>query len=435
MRLFFLLLISLCVFTPASAAINKQLSQKSIALMKQGNAEAAYRLLLKHHNQSSRKPQDWFLLGMAAKKSNNYSEAERVFKKVIELDPSSKRAKLELADAYMGQSEHEQARSLLLDVKASNPPQKVLQNIDRYLSVIEDAEKNKYGRFRTRASLGWFYDSNVNAGPSIDTIMLFGLPFTLSKDAKETGDHGALFKAEIDHIIPVTYNIDWQTSAQIHWSKYASMHSYDSLFGRLSSGPVIRSGDKTIFSLPVYADIVRYENGENYYSHTMGVSPQVRYAINSSLSFTLGTNFGWKNFHKNEERDTKIYSVSPSVDIKTGAKGSLRFGGTIGRESSGIGTYSNDYYQINASYFYPFSQDLVSTIWATYGENEYDERAAAFSDVRQDERFSVGLDVVHALKIIDADLLASFSFTQVDSNIELYEYDRSKVSVSLRKKF
>ena len=73
--------------------------------------------------------------------------------------------------------------------------------------------------------------------------MLFGLPFTLSKDAKETGDHGALFKAEIDHIIPVTYDIDWQTSAQIHWSKYASMHSYDSLLGRLSSGPVIRSGE------------------------------------------------------------------------------------------------------------------------------------------------------------------------------------------------
>ena len=59
-------------------------------------------------------------------------------------------------------------------------------------------------------------------------------------------------------------------------------------------------------------------------THTMGISPQVRYAINSSLAFTLGTNFGWKSFHQNDERDTKIYSVSPSVDIKTGAKGSLR---------------------------------------------------------------------------------------------------------------
>ncbi len=37
--------------------------------------------------------------------------------------------------------------------------------------------------------LGYEYDSNVNAGPGVDTILMYNLPFTLSDDAKGNSDY------------------------------------------------------------------------------------------------------------------------------------------------------------------------------------------------------------------------------------------------------
>ena len=63
-----------------------------------------------------------------------------------------------------------------MEVKAKNQNPKVGENIDRFLAAISQGTPKTW---RITGNLGWMYDSNANAGPTTDSVILFGLPFIL----------------------------------------------------------------------------------------------------------------------------------------------------------------------------------------------------------------------------------------------------------------
>lgn len=426
-----MLLVAITCSINAHAAASPQIEAQSTQLLETGNARAAFDLLAKEQKTDA---QDWFLYGMAAHQAGQFDEAESAYRTVLRLDPSSSRAKLELGTVLSDKGNWPESRRLLLDVKAENPPERVRQNIDRYLAVI-DKKEGEYSTWRVTASAGIMYDSNVNNGTSANTVTMFGLPFTLSDDAKVQADFAYTMRFEADHVARLSERTSWQSNFSFNWTDYVKHNQFDVLQLSAYTGPVFQLNPKTVFSLPVTADLAAYTDKGDIYSTSVGVAPQVRYQATEKLALSLESNINWKHFIGNSDRNTLSYSLAPALDFKTCGQGSFRFGGSVGREDSGVDTYSNDNWGLNTSLFCPLGADLAFSIYGSYGETTYDAKEAAYTVARHDKKATVGANLQYAHKLSGLDGSLGVSYTHNESNLELYEFNKVQVSASVKKKW
>lgn len=423
----------LAAISPAYAANTPETLGIASQLLKDGKANEALELLQVEHHPATASAQEWFLMGVAAKQAGKLDDAVDYFEKVLAIDPKADRVKLELAAVTYQLGNAERAKTLLLDVKAARPPAGVVSNIDRFLATIESNQGQK--NWRVRASAGWIYDSNVNAGPNEDVIAMFGLPFRLSKDAKPAEDNAYLLNLGFDHVIPINGSIGWQSNIGINWRDNATVDNLDSLYVSGSSGPVWKQNGHLIWSMPLVADWVRYGHTNDYFSFSYGLAPQVRYLASQSLAFSLSTTVRGKSFDQQSERELVSWTVTPSVDYQVTQDDSIRFGVTAGQEHSGIAYYTNDRWFLSANYFHNFSKEFIAILNTSYGDAFYQGKEAAYNDIRQDTRASVGVDLIYHVNDFNTDVVTSASYTSNDSNLAIYEYDQTQVSVNLRSAF
>ena len=417
----------------ASAANTPENLKSAAELLQAGKADTALAEVLRNHDPVTASAQEWFLLGEAAKQAGKLDDAADYFEKVLAIDPKADRVKLELAAVTYQLGNAERAKTLLLDVKAARPPAGVVSNIDRFLATIESNKGQK--NWRITASAGWIYDSNVNAGPNEDIIAMFGLPFRLSSDAKPAEDNAYLLGLGFDHVIPVNGSVGWQSHVGVNWRDNATVDNLDSLYLSGSSGPVWKQNSHLIWSMPLVADWVRYGHTNDYFSYSYGIAPQVRYLLSRDLALNLSTTLRGKSFDRQSERELVSWTVTPSVDYQLTADDSLRFGVTAGQEHSGVAYYSNDRWFLNANYFHNFSKAFVASFNTSYGDSIYQGKEAAYNNIRQDTRVSVGVDLIYHVENINTDVVTSASYTDNDSNLSIYEYDQTQVSVNLRSAF
>ncbi|MEZ5872446.1 MAG: surface lipoprotein assembly modifier [Nitratireductor sp.] len=432
-RLFLaLLLLSSFVSLPVSnAAVAPEVELQAQRLMESDNAQAAFELL---YAQRKSGPQDWFLYAMAAHRSGHLLEAANAYRKVLRLDPSSSRAKLELATVLAESQQWEESRRLFLDVRSENPPERVRQNIDRYLALVEE-QQGSASQWRIRASAGLLYDSNVNNAPSVDTVVMFGLPFTLSDDAKAQAGLAYTFNYEADQLVRLSDAMAWQTGFALQWTDYIGLNGYDNIHFAASTGPVFQPVKGTFLSVPVSFEATAYTQSGDVSSSAVSISPQLRTQLGSSLALTLDTAVTWRHYSGSAERDAFSYSVAPGLVFSACGKGALSLGGRFGREDADIETYGWDNWGLSASISCPLGSDYAMSAYASYDENDYHAREAAFSDTRHDRKTAVGINLVKANRETRWDTMMGASYVSNQSNLALYGYDKYQLMLSARKRW
>lgn len=423
----------LCVNTVIAANTDKTFKE-AVGFLKAGSPDQAYNLLLKNHDSKSKNPQEFFLLGISAKESNQLADAEKYLEQLIQLDPKAARPKLELADVAGRQGKRDKAKQLLLDVKADNPPPGVIATIDRLLANLE-AQGQQQKSWRVRASLGWLYDSNANAGPTVKTVELYGVPFILSTDAKETSDKAAVLRLGFDHTKAMNNTLSWQSNLSFAGTNYKTLDNLDTVSWSGSTGAAWRQNNKTIWSLPLLYNWVRIGHASSYYYYSYGVAPSLRYMSSQRLSYSLGTSITHKKYLSSNSRNTTSYSLSPSLDYRVIDKGTFRVGLTAAEDDSGLDSLSNKLYGVNLSYFHNFSKNLILTVTAGYNESKYKGIESAYTVRREDKNKRYGLDLLYRIADIESDVVFSVNHSDNKSNLPIYAHARNQVSVTLRKAY
>ena len=436
-------IIAFCAFLltslAAHAAITQQIQAQASQLMNQGKAAQAYALLRKHHAPGTAGAQEWFLLGVAAYRARDLTAAEGAFRQTLAFDPGSQRAKLELARVLQERGVNPEAEQLFLDVRSQNPPAQVAANIDRFLSMLQN--RNAQGHaYRARATVGAGYDSNVNQATKAQGVALFGLPFTLSRDARQRGDGFGFFKGEFDHIYRFDRNFAWATNLSFNARRNFSQNDYDSYGFYAASGPVLQPGERTTIMLPVFANISRYENsklaaGKRFFSNEYGVAPQVRYALTETLSLNLATVLARRHYFEQSQRDATVVKAAPGLDIRTAAAGTFSVGLIAGREIAVASIYSNRSRGATVGWQYAFARNFVTSVYGSFEDIDYDAQEAMNDRIRRDRKMVAGLDAIYQSELLSGDIMFSFVHTWNDSNIPLYRYKRDVVSVGYRRSF
>jgi len=113
-----------------------------------------------------------YWLGHAAVKSGELDLAIAQFKTMLERNPDLLQVRLELANAYLGKGDAVAATAELDKVLAANPPKDLRAQIELVKTNIALSNKRLFATIR--ASTGFQYDDNVNAGPTDSTITVPG---------------------------------------------------------------------------------------------------------------------------------------------------------------------------------------------------------------------------------------------------------------------
>lgn len=441
MRLRILAALWALLATPISvqAAITPQVQAQASQLMNQGKARDAYALLRRHHSPNTAGAQEWFILGVAAYRARDLNAAESAFRQTLAFDPSSQRAKLELARVLQEKGVNPEAEQLFLDVRSQNPPAQVAADIDRFLSMMQNRDARGHA-YRARATIGAGYDSNVNQATKAQGVTLFGLPFTLSRDARQRGDGFGFFKGEFDHIYRFDRNFAWATNLSFTARRNFSQNDYDSYGFYAATGPVLQPGERTTIMLPVFANISRYENsklaaGKRFFSNEYGVAPQVRYALTETLSLNLASVLARRHYFEQSPRDATVAKLAPGLDFRTATAGTFSAGLTAGREVAQSSIYSNRSRGATIGWQYAFARNFVTSVYGTYENIDYDAQEAMNDRIRRDRKMVAGLDAIYQSELLSGDIMFSFAHTWNDSNIPLYRYKRDVVSVGYRRSF
>ena len=164
-----------------------------------------------------------------------------------------------------------------------------------------------------------------------------------------------------------------------------------------------------------------------------GAAPEVRYALRqrSSLraSVIAQSTVNWLSAER--EGNNLSVNISGRRLINQGSFVDVGFRHT--RENTRVSFLDNNYDSIYLGFYRDNFWGLSCYVRPTVGWNEYDEKEAAFSDARDDFRLSC--DVNLSKEIGDSGLFAGlgYTYTNNDSNLSLYQFERHQVTFQVWK--
>jgi outer membrane protein len=432
-NLVFILSSFILMTSQVNADLTRESMKQAVDYLNKKESKKAYEFLLKEHNPTSKNPQEWFLLGMAAKETGDLDNATAYFKKVIALDPAAVRVKLELAEIEFLQGNTNGATELLLETRSYNPPSQVSATIDRFIASLSEAKQKDQKKFRVWGTLGWLYDSNANAGPDSDAVTFFGLPFRLNSAATKNEDNAIQTRLGIDHITGINAKLGWQSNASLSWTDYNNLSNLDTLYISAGTGPAWKQNSKTLWSFPAIVDWVNIGQNESYFSYSYGFAPQIRYQANNRTTLGASTSVTHRRYDMNANRDLVAWAFSPLIDYTVDINTSIRLSGIALKEESGLRYFTNDTWGVDGNFYHNFTEDLLVNVHTGLSRSYFGGTEPAYTETRNDRVIRGGLNLIYNINNYDMDAIISFNRTKNISNLPIYHFDRDQIMLSFRK--
>lgn len=408
----------------------KDINQKAISFLNGGKVANAYNVLIQSYKNGTYNNQTLFLLGTAARLRKDYKNAVKFFELLLQKDKGANRVRLDLAVVYYKLGEFKKAKELLLIVKSSHPPKKVGDNIDLFLATIERGIPKLWS---VTLGIGRMYDSNANAGPDVDTILMYNLPFALSPDAKANSDYAMKYNFDMNYIKKID-GFAWQNTLNASIVDYDDLNTLDSKNISLSTA-IIKNKDRFTFSFPFIGNILIIGHDKQYYSTSAGFAPQISYRYSDRVSLNFALSYQGKKYYKAGDRKSHSLSFSPSSRIFLDRSSYVGIGLFVSKERSKTETYSNDSYGYNANYFKAFSRNTTLNIGYSESRIDYKGREIAYNKSRNDISRTVSSSLSYFIKSIKSKLSLNLSYTDNYSDIQMYKYDRKQIGINISRSF
>lgn len=147
------------------ARADPQVLERARKLLAESNPKQAYMELIGIQGKMAGVPEYDYLLGVAALDSGRYDDAVIAFERVLASNPAHAGAQMDLARAYFAMGSFDLAESALRKLKASNPPPAAQQAINQYLDAIEMRRRGIEPGWTGYAEVSLGFDSNLTGVP------------------------------------------------------------------------------------------------------------------------------------------------------------------------------------------------------------------------------------------------------------------------------
>jgi hypothetical protein len=375
--------------------------------------------------------------GVAAVDVGRAAEGSLSIERYVLKHPGDVRARLELARAYFYAGDDVSARREFEAVRAVDPPPEVRAGIDRYLEALAARETQYKPSVRGFVEAGFGYDTNVNAGVAQADIALPVLgPVTVANFGVEQADGFAWLAGSVQLNRPIAPGVAIYGGVAANGQLNFSETDFNIAQGAASLGASWQSGRHTLYGTYSHGEL--YVGGERYRSSD-GAALEWRYAYSELATTSITPQFARINYTGlNEARDSDFWGGTLSLRKiwLTSWQPVLNLSAVGGREDN-----RRDRDDLSRDVYGASVDVTVSPLprWAINGafsfqRSRYRGPIPLLGFTRSDDNYAGS---VGALYFITRQLSARVEaqFYRNDSNLALYQYDRTVVAAKLRYDF
>lgn len=392
----------------------------------------AYNMALMLEASFAGEPKFDFILGMSALETKRLDQAVFAFERVLMIEPSNHHARLELARAYYFLGDYVASKNEFNTVMDVNPPENVQKNIQEFLSLIAEKERKARHLIKAHAVLDVGYDTNVNS--TTDQLIVDDLPndavleFRQDTVAQEDTFYKLSATSSYTYLLNKKTGLFLDLSAASHDN--LDTNEFDTLQLSVKAGPTFAKGSYRL-KFPIQYQYLTLDSEE--YRNMIMLGVEHTRLLNRKRYLMSFFQVGEMTYPDYETRDATTAVLGLAYAQSKGAQNYLvsLYGGKEDAKEDAGEHNSRDYYGLKLRVTHKFQNKHsvflgVGAMSARYGADN-----PHYLKVRENDMYqlSVGWDwkySAHWKFNISADAYDS------QSNLELYDYDREVVRLSVK---
>ena len=408
------------------------------ALLRKNEFSAAYQLLEPLENDRAGEVEYDYLLGVAAVESGNLTRGAFALERVLAIKPNHKDARAEMAKAHYLLGEKDAAKAEFNNVLAQNPDAQTKKSIEKLLTAIQKIEGTTT-TFGAYLEFGLGQDSNVSSAPDLLTIgvpLFGGLLLDLGSSGKAKADHFMNLAGGISFRQPINEKLAVFGSASGTNRINGNEMAFDNSALDLNAGLQYRQNQHS-FTAALQDN--HFDLNAEGFRHAYGATGQYLYNIDSNNQAGLYVQYSRLNYTNNSDRNAERKVIGLNAGhVFNGDLSPVIYGSIYGGREEARDATRQDLSQDVAG-FRTGGQVSLASKWqlqASMGVElrDNDENDIAFLKKRKDRQYDASLGINY-FPIQDWSIKPQISYSKNDSNIDLNSYDRTVVSVSVRKDF
>jgi hypothetical protein len=404
-------------------------------LVEAGRSEQAWPLCQSLDRDAVAQADLW--CGVAAVDLGRAGEGTLAIERYVLRFPEDVRARLELARAYFYAGDDVAARRGFEAVRAVDPPADVRAGIDRYLEALASREAQYKPSVRGWIEAGGGYDSNVNAGVAQADIALPVLgPVTVADFGVEQGAGFGWVAGSVQLNRPIAPGVAIYGGVVANGQFNASETDFNIAQGAATLGASWQAGRHLLFGSYSHGELVV---GGDRYRHSDGASLEWRYAASELATTSVTPQYARIGYSgANAARDSDLYALGVSARRiwLTAWQPVLNVSAFAAREENrnDRDDLSRDIYGASADVTVSPAPQWALNAAFSFQRSRYRGPIPLLGFTRGDDNYSGSMG---ALYFITRALSArvELQFFRNDSNLALFQYDRTVVAGKLRYDF
>jgi tetratricopeptide (TPR) repeat protein len=435
------ILLAVAVFCASSAQAQDQALRRADVLIKEGKPRAALKLLAPLAGENAGNAEYHYLAGIAAIDTGELDFAVSSLKEALRIRPELVQARAELGRARLLMGDYLAAYFEFEAVKRANPPPEVLAGIDSYVDRLHQAVTAQRKRFGGALSFGFGYDSNVNTATSAQqiTLPLFGgIVATLDAAGQAQSDAFYALGAEVGGYYPLTANAELVGGASARAKLNADVKDFDYSTAGLAGGVRFDLGANQFGVIGNYEELI-FDHLRT--RETAGVNADWRRVVHPLVELTVFGQFSRLTYPRERLRDVDRQVVG--VGLIPAAFGkrltympplAAVYFGEERTVNSGVPHLGHELWGARSTLLFFFNSRTAVFAGASYERREYGGPDPLFLVTRLDRQFDLTAGVSYGLSK-DWTLLPALSYTDNRSSLEVFQYRRTAVTLSVRYAF
>lgn len=378
-----------------------------------------------------------YALGIAAIDAGHASDAVAAFERVLAVRPDHLQARAELGRAYIALNEPEAARRELATVSGAEVPPAVREVVDRYVAALDTGLSGGGTEIAGTVKLSFGYDTNVNNSTDDSRILIpafAGLGFgnlSPNAQAQDEGFAELMGRTTLTHGLAIDKRLIADLTASMR--RNADHDEFNQAIMGLNLGYAQVTPDHGTFSLT--AQLQSFWIDDEVYRHAIGGLGQWTYRTNSQTDFGLYLLYSYLHYPDNEAQNANRYMAGATIGQQFG--GSLKpylfagiYGGLEKTTDSRFDNLTYDFIGARIGGELALTESLTGYASAAIEADNYKDPEPLFLEKRSTVRVDTAVGARYAIGP-GLTLGAEVAYTDADSNIVLYDYDRVVSSVSI----
>ena len=436
MKYLFLSLAVSALIVNGNAALNSEETQHyttAKTLYASQSFDKSYEILSNIYLDALDDPELNFYLGRSAYEVGEYPMALAAFERVKELDPSNIRNQLELAKTQYRVKLFDESKVLFEKVlKTPGLPENVKKTIEYYLSSIAKQQQRAF--FFVNARTGLLYDSNVNYGSSNDTYTIPGLGTLNSTDPISDTAHEASLNFTHLYDIGNLGGLIVRNDINVYERSYFHENDYNMFL--LSYYPALIWNDHhSVYEL--IGGVDRFSLADESYYTSYSINPKWTYALSPAVRQIVSLKGIARRYFEVDELNSHIGEIDLGIEYYPSSHSALRIDLTAERQvKDGGDRIDVNYDQYGAALLYTqqFSPMNIVQLHANIKQRDYDEYSNLFKSYRTDTTWYSSLNLIQRINsTFSAEIAASY--TNANSTLAVYDYDKYTLSLNLSGRF